>query len=93
MSGWSDVLAQQERYRDLLRKADRNRLAIHELALQERNSRWHYRTMAWLGRALVTWGARLQERYAARLEMQGLPGNVVSRTVRSDGCHQAGDSW
>lgn len=93
MQGWSGVLAQQERYEDLLREAERNRLARHELVLKERSSRRHCRAIAWLGRALVAWGWRLQERYGTGLEMVGVPGTVVTRTVISDSCQQGGDCW
>jgi hypothetical protein len=93
MLGWSGVLAQQERYRELLREAERNHLAVHELALQERSSRWHRRAIAWLGRTLVAWGWRLQDRREAGLEMAGLPGTVACHPVSSDGCQQRGDSW
>ena len=53
MLDWPGVLAQQERYKDLRREAERNCLAIHELALHRRKDRWHRGAMTWLGLALV----------------------------------------
>ncbi|TKJ30016.1 MAG: hypothetical protein CEE40_06305 [Chloroflexi bacterium B3_Chlor] len=92
MLGWRDIVAQQERYKDLLREAERHRLVLHELALHERKNRFGCRAMAWLGRALVAWGWRLQERYAARLEVPAFPGGVTPPSVMRDGCDQAGNS-
>ena len=53
MLGWPGVLAQQERYKDLRQEAERNRLAIHELALHKRKDRWNRGAMIWLRLALV----------------------------------------
>ena len=92
MLGWRDVVAQQERYKDLQREADRDRLILHELALIERKNRFHCRAMTGLGRGLVSWGWRLQQRYGAGLEVPALPEPVATRSVMSDGCHQAGKS-
>lgn len=60
---WTRVLAQRERYRDLLREAEQHRLV--RLAREERAPRNHLyrRTLAWVGRCLMAWGWRLQQRY------------------------------
>ena len=92
MLGWRDVVAQQERYKDLQREAERDRLILHELALIERKNRFHCRAMTRLGRGLVSWGWRLQQRYGAQLEVPALAKPVATRSVMSDGCHQAGKS-
>jgi hypothetical protein len=63
MLSWSDILAQQERYRDLRREADRYRLVRLALEASPRRRHFHCRAMGWLGRLLVGWGWRLQERY------------------------------
>jgi hypothetical protein len=66
MSDWNLVIAGRERHKELLREAERYRLVCQVLA--ERGTRdrggW-YRALAWLGRRLVAWGQRLQERYGA----------------------------
>ena len=65
MFGWNLVIAQQERHKDLLREAERYRLVRQVLAERGRGDRAWYRALAWLGRRLVAWGQRLQERYGA----------------------------
>lgn len=61
MSFWREVVAQKERYEDLLGAAERNRIVLHELALREGRQPLRHRAMARLGRGLVVWGWRLQE--------------------------------
>lgn len=71
MERWSEVAARQERHRDAVREAERDRLALHELALRERGEsgqRFHCRVMTWLGRGLIAWGWRLQEHLSGRVE-------------------------
>jgi hypothetical protein len=68
MERWSEVAARQERHRDAVREAERDRLALHELALREKRGkgeRFHRRVMTRLGRGLVSWGWRLQEHSGA----------------------------
>jgi len=72
MQSWNEVRAQQERHTDALRLAEKDRLALHELALRERagnRDRFHCRVMTCLGRALVTWGWRLQQHFGAAAEV------------------------
>jgi hypothetical protein len=92
MLGWRDVVAHQERYKDLRREAERDRLILHELALIERENRLRCRAITWLGRSLVSWGWRLQERYGAELEVPALAEPLAARSVMNDCCHQAGKS-
>ncbi len=66
MFSWTDVQAQQERYKDIRREAERYRLVQQVLAGRERGNHFHYRALTWLGRRLIAWGRRLQERYGAR---------------------------
>ncbi len=73
MLRWFDVVGQQERYKELLREAQRSRLVLHELALSERRDRFHRRVISWLGRGLVTWGWRLQEWFPAMNEAPSAP--------------------
>ena len=65
MLSWSDIIAHQERYADLLREAERERLVRQVLAGREGRDRFYCRGLTWLGRNLVTWGCRLQARYSA----------------------------
>ncbi len=60
MVGWGQILAYQERYRDLLREAERERSA--RVATCGRRLQFHSgrRMLAWLGRLLITWGRSLQ---------------------------------
>ena len=65
MISWNDYLVKQERYQDLLREAERQRLVRRVLAGRQRRQRAHCRAMNWLGRRMVAWGQRLQEHYGA----------------------------
>jgi len=65
MSGWSDILARQERYADLRREAERERLVRQVLAGRDTRNRFARQALTWLGQRLVTWGCHLQERYGA----------------------------
>jgi hypothetical protein len=72
MQSWNEVRAQQERHVDALRLAEKDRLVLHELVLRERaekRDRLHCRMMTSLGRALVTWGWRLQQHFGATGEV------------------------
>jgi hypothetical protein len=60
-----DFLVYRERHKDLLREAERNRLIRQVQAGRESRDRFHCRALIWLGRQLVAWGWRLQERYSA----------------------------
>jgi hypothetical protein len=64
MQSWNEVRAQQERHKDAVRLAERDRLVLHELALREKgdsSERIDRRAMAWLGRGLISWGWRMLE--------------------------------
>jgi hypothetical protein len=62
---YRDALVYQEHYKDLLHEAERYRLVRQALAGRERHERFHRRALTCLGRRLVAWGWRLQERYSA----------------------------
>jgi len=62
---YRDFFVYREHYKDLLREAERNRLVRQALAGRESRDRFHCRALTWLGRRLVAWGCRLQERYSA----------------------------
>jgi len=82
MQSWNEVRAQQERHADALRFAGKDRLVLHELALRERaarRDRIHCRAMTGLGRALVSWGSRLQEHFAATAEVGAATGVEATR--------------
>ena len=59
-----EYLAYQERYRDLLREADKVRLASQAQKGQKRGNRFS-RVLIWLGRRQGVWGRSLEERYAS----------------------------
>ena len=65
MFDWNLVIAQRERQQELLREAERYRLVRQALAERGTRDRAWVRVLAWLGRRLVAWGQRLQERYGA----------------------------
>jgi hypothetical protein len=66
MEVWNEVW--QDRFKEALRDAGRDRLVLHDLALQAKRDRTHRRVMAWLGRGLIAWGWRLQEHFSGRVE-------------------------
>ena len=61
--GYVAWLVCRERNRDLLREAERYRLVRQALPARRRQGRFYCRALIWLGRRLVGWGRRLQERY------------------------------
>ena len=65
MLSWSDILAHKQRHEDMRREADEYRLIQQALAGRPRRHRFYCRAMDWLGRRMVAWGQRLQERYGA----------------------------
>jgi hypothetical protein len=65
MLSWTDIVARQERYADLLREAETERLVRQVTGRHRRHGRFRRRALSWLGHHLVTWGCRLQERYGA----------------------------
>ena len=58
-------LIHQERYKELLREAERYRLVRKVRAGREKRHLSYRQALAWLGRRLIAWGWRLQERYGA----------------------------
>ncbi len=65
MISWIDVLAYQERYKDMRREAERERLVRQARPSREKRRPVHGPAVIWLGRRLVAWGSRLQEPYRA----------------------------
>jgi hypothetical protein len=65
MFGWDIVLIQEARHQELLRQAERERLIRQALAGRKTSDSFYRRALTWLGRQLVAWGWRLQERYGA----------------------------
>ena len=65
MLSWTDIVARQERYMDLLHEAETERLVRQVTGRHPRHGRLYRRALSWLGHHLVTWGCRLQERYGA----------------------------
>jgi hypothetical protein len=55
--------------KEWLREAERDRLARLALAGRQGSGRFHCRMLAGLGRWMVAWGVRLQERYGVAIEM------------------------
>jgi len=52
-----------ERYKDLLREAEHERLVQRALAGREKRDRFYHTALVWLGGHLVEWGESLQQRY------------------------------
>ena len=72
MFPWSYLLAEDRRYRDLVREAERDRFAAEQrrlarqaLSPRVRNNGVYRRTLAGLGVRFVRWGEVLQQRYGA----------------------------
>ncbi len=63
-----DFRVAQERYKDLLREAERHRLVQQSLPDRRKRNCLSRRALSWLGRRLVAWGQHLQERYGATTE-------------------------
>lgn len=63
--GSRDYLVERERYKDLLREVERDRLVRRALTGREKRYRFYCGAVSWLGRWLVVWGWRLQQRYGA----------------------------
>jgi hypothetical protein len=63
----------QERNKDLLREAEQFRLVRQVLVARRRQGRFYGRALMWLGRRLVEWGRRLQERYDVVVDASPLP--------------------
>jgi hypothetical protein len=82
MFGWSHVLAEQERCEDLRREADRYRRVQQALAGRQGHHHFRCRAMNWLGRWLVAWGWRLQERYGAPAAAPALQASHYARMSR-----------
>jgi hypothetical protein len=68
MYNWLDIVAQRERYDDLVREAEHDRL-VHRLPKRETSDHLYLRLLAWLGCVLIATGKYLQEHYgdAARI--------------------------
>ena len=73
-----DSLVYREHYKDLLREAEKARFVRRVRAGQEGRHHFYCRPLTWLGRRLVVWGWRLQERYGAATAAPAL--RVASRT-------------
>ena len=63
MINWLGLVERQERYKDFIREAERDRLVQQALAGRERRDNFYRRALAWLGCRLVEWGKSLQRRY------------------------------
>ena len=63
MIHWLGLMERQERYKDFLREAERDRLVQQVLAGRERRDQFYRPALAWLGCRLVEWGKSLQQRY------------------------------
>lgn len=63
MLSWKDVWVQQERYRDALREAEKERLARQAMARSAMGRRFYGWALTWLGHQLFFWMYRLRQRY------------------------------
>lgn len=64
-----DLLAGEERRKDMMREAERRRLVKAVMSAQPKPKRFYDRLLAGLGRSLTGWGVRLQARYGAIVEI------------------------
>jgi len=62
MFNWGDIAAQRERYGDLVREVEQDRL-VHQLSKRETSDYLYLRLLAWLGHVLIAAGKHLQEHY------------------------------
>ena len=66
MTEWTkqhiDAVAAQHRD-DLLREAHNRRLIRQAAPAAPKPQPFYHRSLAWLGRRLIAWGSRLQQRY------------------------------
>jgi hypothetical protein len=69
---WNQVLALQERYKDLQRQAEREHIVRQMLPARDRRHHTYSRAATWMGRQLATWGWRLQQRYGAGVTGAGV---------------------
>lgn len=65
MLNWNDIVMQQERYQDLLREAQRERLVKQAQQSCKPGHPFYRRALTWLGKQLVTWGLSLQTRFSS----------------------------
>lgn len=87
MLRWSEVLAHQQRYGDLLAEARKPQLARWLLAGPKKRTRVHGRLLAWLGGRLVTLGTRLQVHEANPIWLYtALQADCTERTPECSGC-------
>lgn len=87
MLRWSEVLAHQQCYEDLLAEARKPQLASRLLARPEKRTRVNGRLLAWLGGRLVTLGTRLQVHEANPIWLYAtLEADCTERTPECSGC-------
>jgi len=69
MPNWIDEQVQKQRFEDMLRTADHDRLGSLALIATQRRMRFYSPLLAQLGRWLEGYGYRLQLRYGAAAEV------------------------
>jgi hypothetical protein len=69
MIGLVNLLAEEERRKDMIRRAEKQRLIRAVKAAQPRPTRFYDGLLAGLGCWLTGWGVRLQARYGAMVEI------------------------
>jgi hypothetical protein len=69
MPNWIDEQVQKQRFEDMARTAQRDRLANQALAVHLQQLRFYGPILARLGRWLEAYGYRLQARYGATTEV------------------------
>ncbi len=67
MLSWKDVWIQQERYKDALREAEKERLLRQAMVRSAMSRRFYGRVLAWLSNQLVFRICRLRQRYGTAL--------------------------
>ena len=71
-NGYVSWLVRREQNEDRLREAERHRLVRQVVSTRRGRDRVLAQALTWLGRCLIVWGQRLQERYSVVVEVSAL---------------------
>ncbi|HJZ46611.1 MAG TPA: hypothetical protein VKE41_05575 [Roseiflexaceae bacterium] len=80
MLNWIEQQIQQQRFEEMVRTAQRDRLAQLVLAAKPQRAHFYSPILAGLGRWLEAWGYRLQRRYGAVPEVTIATKTPISRS-------------
>ncbi len=86
MFKWTDVFAQDERYKDLLHEAEQERLIRQLPRADSRLNRLYWQVLSRLGEWLVTMGCRLQAHVERTRRLVTPPQAIASQPQQSPPC-------